>query len=197
MISEDLVEDPLRCVDHGDGAAGGIARRDRGTADDWEVQVVGNCLRRVEDLAAAHPHDASGAGADGFLFAAFDLRHGTFPAKIHDVEMDLMHGEGFDQHGFHLLTCARAGDEQRVLREAHPDHFLGQCVAGIAALDITRWRAENCQHWTCSCTGLVDRWGFVEVYCLHTLLESRLTAVLAPDGCLENWQIVPQGLYCK
>jgi hypothetical protein len=113
-------------VDHGQRAAGSVARGDRGAVDDRETEVVRGRPGRIEQLPAARADDhAAGKGARGVL-DALDLGTGAFPAESVHRMGDAGFAEMCAPHVGEQADGAAAGDDQRGIAETDALHFPSQ-----------------------------------------------------------------------
>ena len=101
-------------VEHRKRAAGRVGGGDGGADDDGSAQVVGRCLGRIEDLAAADAHhDVTGA----LTRDVGEPRHLGLRALATEVNVDRRHGAVLEAH-LDLLANAlapggRVDDERR------------------------------------------------------------------------------------
>ena len=139
-----LVELAVIGVEHRERRARGIGRSDGGAYDDRRLQVVGNGLRGVEDLAATDADDDVATVVARERNQAIDLALGALAVKVFKQQLGLSLGKAALDLGTDALLARRRHDDEGLSAERLDiGAELGQLVR---ALDVLAGAIEDCSH---------------------------------------------------
>ena len=139
-----LIELAVIGIEHGERRARGIGRSDGGANDDRGLQVVGDGLGGVEDLAATDADDDVAAVVARERNQAIDLALGALAVKVLKQQLGLSLGKAALDLGTDALLARRRHDDEGLSAERLDiGAELGELVR---TLDVLAGAIENCSH---------------------------------------------------
>ena len=144
LKEEILVELAVIGVEHRKCRARGIGRGNGGTNDNRGLQVVGDGLRGVEDLAATDADDDIATVVASERNQAIDLALGALAVKVLKQQLGLSLGKAALDLGTDALLARRRHDDEGLSAERLDiGAELGELVR---TLDVLAGAIENCSH---------------------------------------------------
>ena len=144
LKEEILVELAVIGVEHRKCRARSIGRSNGGANDDRGLQVVGNGLRGVEDLAATDADDDVATVVASERNQTIDLALGALAVKVLEQQLGLGLGKTALDLGTDALLARRRHDDEGLSAERLDiGAELGELVR---TLDVLAGAIENCSH---------------------------------------------------
>ena len=144
LKEEVLVELTVIGIEHRKRRTRCIGRGDGGANDNRGLQVIGDGLRGVEDLAATDADDDVATVVAGERNQAIDLALGAFAVKVLKQQLGLSLGKAALDLGADALLARRRHDNEGLSAERLDiGAELGELVR---TLDVLAGAIENCSH---------------------------------------------------